>query len=153
MNVSEFGLGLLAMSSQNKPYQSARTPVRTRSHKTRIKQTSALTQRCVLQPANTPNSTSFNVPVSAFTFSVDLKPSTSAMPPKLPSGLSHDTTKKKVSKNYKARGMKSVTAANRTLMAVASSARNSTKRALSPAMVVDTDGSLPKRFKSDVCCP
>jgi hypothetical protein len=74
------------------------------------------------------------------------------MPPKVASGVSQDATKKKVSRNYKAKGTKNAIAANRTLMAVASSARSSTKRALSPAMIVDRDESPPKRFKFDVSC-
>jgi len=73
------------------------------------------------------------------------------MPPKLGSTLPQDGAKKKVSRNYKAKGSKNpAVAAQRTLMAAAVSARSSSKRALSPAMVVDTDDSPPKRFKPDV---
>ena len=136
------------MSNLNPLYQSSRTPVRTRSHN-RFKQPSVLSQRSILQPTNF---FSLPVPVSSFTFSIDLKTHIPAMPPKVASSLSHETTKKKVSRNYKAKGSKNAVqvAANRTLMAVASSARTSTKRALSPAMIIDRDDSPPKRFKFDV---
>lgn len=147
-----FRFTLSGMLNQIPLHQSSRTPVRTRSHKTLVKQHTAIPQRSILQPANTCKSSFVAVPTSTFTFSIDSKAPVPAMPPKAASTLSHDITKKRVSRNYKAKGGKNAVqvAANKTLIAVASSARTSMKRALSPAMSIDMDDSPPKRFKFDV---
>jgi hypothetical protein len=142
------------MSSQGKPIvlpqTPSRTPVtRTRSQRSRLKLHSPLKHnRPVLQPSNI-NSTPSNVPTSSFTFAVDLKAHT-LMPPRAASTASQGIAKKKTAKNTRLNASKGKGLAPNIKPAAVSLAQSTSKRALSPVSIFDSENLPSKRFKSDV---